>query len=489
MKQLLRASIPMAIGMIAAELISAGFIARSNNDYHNTLTVLQTAGYVIVPNGHVLPTLKTVTSAVNGGLFFTLTIGLTLSLISSGLALFHNTSPSTTRLLPIVFSWLLIVGAANYQGITFFLTALLLIVPPIVFRTTLRCVSAPPGPLSSRKLWQHVFLLTAFTATIVFRADMGIFLNIRDRLLLSTAIGEKLNAFYYQNSLYSAQTFKSIGQQLMKPCRFEAPATTNLTDRIRNLLLRWDYLPVEAAADIHIRLTENGLDFRLGEQDILHATVPDFLGHPEVVLDEFVRKSDHNAFFRNFTMFSLLFSGAAVLYTFFCLPLFAAAGRFLPSVPATPLRMVLGIFAALLLVHFLSPDAPIDEKNLSAALSSTNLGERLGALRMIHDRSLDIFRYSPVDKMAESPRAVERYWLARALSKSRNPAGRVMILKLIDDEQFNVVCMAYYALGFQGNRSDIKTVLDRIDSSSNWYEQWYGYRTLRKLGWTQKPSI
>ncbi|MFZ5570486.1 MAG: HEAT repeat domain-containing protein [Thermodesulfobacteriota bacterium] len=484
-----RSFAPILLGLAAAQLLSTGFIAWSNQDYYHTLTVLDQAGYVIVPNRNVLPALTTLSAAANGGLFFTLTIGLTLSLAAGGLAMSFRGGPrSGKRIIPAGFVWLLCIGAANYRGINLFFTALLLIVPTAVFLSALKWL-----PKSSREqrwhgLRTHAVLLTVFTAIVIMKADMELFLEIRDRLLLSTEIGEKLNDFYYRNSLYSANAFKSMGQLLIKPCRLDFPATANHASQIRNQLLLRDYLPVEAHADMHIRMSGSDLIFQQAGKDVLTATIRDFLLRPREILDEFVRKCDRHAFFRNATMVSLLFSGAAVLYACCCLPIFAVVGGILPWARKTPVRVVLCSGAAAALLYLLSPPGHVAEPDLTRALATEDPHRRIEALKRVHDQALDIYRYAPVNRLAESPRAAERYWLARALAKSRQPAAREVILRLLDDRQFNVVCMAYYALGFQGNPGDIRSVLERLRRSTNWYEQWYGYRTLRKLGWIQTTS-
>ena len=79
--------------------------------------------------------------------------------------------------------------------------------------------------------------------------------------------------------------------------------------------------------------------------------------------------------------------------------------------------------------------------------------------------------------------------LAKALGVSRTPDTRESLHRLLDDPHFNVVCMAMDSLGRRGNRADIPLIVSKIEASHNWYEQWYAYRALRRLGWRQgKPS-
>jgi hypothetical protein len=54
----------------------------SNLGVHDKTQSLKDAGYLIVPNSHVLSSLLELKPAVFGGLFFTLSIGVFLTLVS-----------------------------------------------------------------------------------------------------------------------------------------------------------------------------------------------------------------------------------------------------------------------------------------------------------------------------------------------------------------------------------------------------------------------
>jgi len=87
-----------------------------------------------------------------------------------------------------------------------------------------------------------------------------------------------------------------------------------------------------------------------------------------------------------------------------------------------------------------------------------------------------------------SPHIAERYWLARALGVSRQSETYDDLIAFLDDPSPNVVSMAFYALGKRGDRRAIKEIMTRIEASDNWYNQWYAYKALRKLGWKQNRS-
>jgi HEAT repeat protein len=64
-----------------------------------------------------------------------------------------------------------------------------------------------------------------------------------------------------------------------------------------------------------------------------------------------------------------------------------------------------------------------------------------------------------------------------------------MLLALADDPSPIVVCQALWALGERKNRAAVPEIISRINTSSHWYIQMYGYRALRTLGWVQPRSL
>jgi HEAT repeat protein len=48
--------------------------------------------------------------------------------------------------------------------------------------------------------------------------------------------------------------------------------------------------------------------------------------------------------------------------------------------------------------------------------------------------------------------------------------------------------MAFYALGQRGDRRAVNEIIKRVETSDDWYNQWYAYNALRSLGWKQTRS-
>ena len=72
--------------------------------------------------------------------------------------------------------------------------------------------------------------------------------------------------------------------------------------------------------------------------------------------------------------------------------------------------------------------------------------------------------------------------------EGRQPETYKDLLVFLDDSYPNVVCMAFHSLGQRGKKRIVREIVKRIERSDHWYEQWYAYRALRTLGWTQIRS-
>ena len=48
------------------------------------------------------------------------------------------------------------------------------------------------------------------------------------------------------------------------------------------------------------------------------------------------------------------------------------------------------------------------------------------------------------------------------------------------------VSMAMYSLGKRQDADAVNEIVYRINISDHWYVQWYAYRALKRLGWTQE---
>ena len=486
-------------GLLMAQVLSTVQVYMSNLDYYRVLNAIQAAGYLVVPNQNVFSNLQHFGPAFCGGLFFTFTAGTSLTIITAGLAwawvrLF---SRHKIILFLLFILWLSCLVSANMNGFSPLITWYLLLIPVFIFIVTLKWLPEQPDSQSRIKTIFPVipFLMLALILIIwkPSTINMDRFLDIRDYLLLSNSAGKKVNAFYYKNSLYSTQVFKSYGQQLIKTCSVEDISDPSLKKRMTRILLFRDYLPVQHLdqPDLRVVLSDSNLSFYDHHELVLTSSVNQFFRNPAETLKEYENKTDPHKFFRGVTMFSILFIGALVLYLCVYAPFHLLSGLFLKSWPAAIKAGILCPLAFLLILFaFNTSDTKHldDSKNLLEAMTSRHLHARITGLKYILRNKIDIAGFPSYQNMLKSDNIPERYWLAKALGVSQTPETRKPLHKLLEDPHFNVVCMALDSLGRRGQRADIRPILDKINASDNWYDQWYAYRALRRLRWTQKES-
>ncbi|MGD9227527.1 MAG: HEAT repeat domain-containing protein, partial [Desulfobacterales bacterium] len=201
----------------------------------------------------------------------------------------------------------------------------------------------------------------------------------------------------------------------------------------------------------------------------------------------FAKKSDVHPIFRRITFLSLLVGlpiavyviGHGLISIFLSLFLNIKTSSIIAS----------GIIFALCLILFLSfhLDRSFENsiKNLPDALNSGRWQKRVAALKVIDEKGLEISSFQAYPKLLASTYIPERYWFIRTLASSRSAATYRDLLNFLNDPHPNVLSMAFYALGQRGNKQAIAEIIEKIETSNNWYTQWYGYRALRSLGWKQ----
>jgi Ca2+/Na+ antiporter len=488
----------LLLGLSIAQVLSTVQVYVSNAEYYTFLTAVQDTGYLAVPNEHVFSTLRNLGPAFCGGLFFTLTAGVALTIISSALSWAWDRLFSRNRIILLLLSILLLLCllSANIQGFSPLITGHLLFIPVVVFRFTLKWLPKQPDQSHKNMIFPVITFLMLPLILIVWRPydiNEDRLLDVRDYLLLSNSVGRKVNAFYYENSLYSTRVIRSYGQQLLRSCRLEGMSDPSLTTRMTGILLARDYLPLGNAIrpDLRIALSDKDLEFYSQDELVLKSSMRYFIHNPAEPLKQFEKRTERPRFLLVFTMFSIFFLGALFLFACIYTPFYLISGFFLKSTPRSIKAGILWPVAFLLV--FLALRAPdteslSDPQNLSEAITSDHLHSRITALKYILRNKIDIAGFPGYHDMLNSQHIPERYWLAKALGGSRTPETQECLHQLLHDPHFNVVCMAVDSLGRRGNRADIPPILSKLETSHNWYEQWYAYRALRRLGWQQKES-
>jgi hypothetical protein len=494
MKRWYYPALALLLGLFTAQVLATAQVYLSNIELYRTLLPIKDAGYFLIPNEQVMPRLQAWGPALFGGLFFTLSIGAGLSLLSLAAAwiwdrlLLRNKSFLLFYLVLWAGSFVLV----NYRGFSPLVSLYFLFIPTVVFTTSLRWIRlrARPGVWLDRIILAGPVLLLAILWTS--QMDTNLFLNLRDKLLLTNPIGTKINDFYYQYTPYPTNVFEALDQKILKAGNLEAIRETPAAGAVEKTLLNYDYLNVGRAdmVDLEIEEVENNLVFKNRGKTILRTTLRDFLDRPGTVLKEFSAKSYKYVFFRQFTFFSLLFGFPILLYIFFYTLLRLLAGLFFSSRPSSATASILCFLAgtAFLLILNSGEGKTLEVKDLGEALNADRWQKRVQALKVIERKKMEIANFPVYQSLLRSPHIQERYWLAKTMGMSRRSETYDALLAYLDDPHPNVARMAFDSLGRRRDPKAIGEIKKRIQSSDHWYNQRHAYRALRTLGWKQRIS-
>ena len=125
----------LLFGLFTAQAISTAQVYLSNAELYRTLVAVKNAGYLPIPNERTMPYLQQFGPAFFGGLFFTLTVGAGLSLITLSAAWAWDRFFRRERIVIIFYSllWLGSLVAANYRGFSPMVTLYFVFIPLVVF--------------------------------------------------------------------------------------------------------------------------------------------------------------------------------------------------------------------------------------------------------------------------------------------------------------------------------------------------------------------
>jgi hypothetical protein len=481
-------------GLFATQVLATLHVYLSNSALFEAVIQVKQAGYLAIPNALVAPSLKALRPAFLGGVFFTLSLGAGLSVCAAILAWVWDRilARRRARLPAIIGLWFVLVAAINSQGFSAIVTVYFLIVPFVVFVATLKWIPQEKGESKWAQRVVPVVPIVLLTVIWTAHADRFLFMDIRDFLLLSNGIGQKVDNFYYRYTLYPAQVFKTLQQKTLKTCRVTTHTQTTDERQLRRVLIDNDYLPVgkTSPVDLDIVVSEDMLALRHAGHTVVQTTLQAFLARPGQALRDFSAQTDRHGPFRQATIISLVLGFPVLLYLV-VFSLFQFALGFLLSqtrsfVIAACLCFFVGLALLAPLVLGRSKEVPAGQ--VSEALNANRWQTRVSGLRTVVDEKLEIGRYPAYERMITSPHLPERYWLTKALGVSRRPETFPALMTLLDDPHPNMVSMAFYALGQRGDRRVVEEILKRIETSDHWYNQWYAYRALRALGWRQQKG-
>ena len=320
--------------------------------------------------------------AFYGGLFFTLSVGAGLSLLSFAGAWVWGrlSSRNTIPLIFLLFLWAGSLAAVNLKGFSPMVSAYFFWIPVVVFWVTLRLMP----PQTERHPWFYTIvpLIPVALLACLWGAQMDghLFADIRDKLLLSNPLGTRMTGFYYRYTLYPAEVFKSLDQKTIKTCNLEQIRKRSLKRVLEGKLLNYDYLNTggDGGVDLTIREEGKALILENGGEVILRVTTNDLLSAPANILRQFSSETDRYPFFRQFTFLSLLIGFPITLYLLLYTVILFLLCRFFNLRASSVAASILCVSAGILLLMpiFFGKTVKIDKKDLSRAMESGRWQER-----------------------------------------------------------------------------------------------------------------
>ena len=481
------------IGLVAAQFISTCHVYFSNISFYESMHWLSKAGYITVPNAKTLWMAKTFISAFSGGLFFTLTLGCFISLVSLVFVLIwlRLFKKGKWGLLPGLVVWFLSIWLVNKDGFLPVESAYFLFIPLVVIGLTLKWGPKEHVRMKVRDIGIYFLPFLLLVVLAVIKIDNQLFMDFRDNILLSNPIGIKVNDFYYKYTLFPAEIFKPYEKKLIKTCCLENIETKRLTYRLEKMLLRFDYLPLSTPpSDMTVSQSKNMFIMKHKDKAVVTVDQTAFFKSPYTYLKAFSDQTDAYWFFRRVTGVSLVIGLPVCVYIFVFGIIQFICLFFTTRRSASMLASVGCLILGLAMMFFLQANrySKDDTRSLAELLTSGNSFHRTAAIREILKKRADITQYPISEINIKSAYMPERYWLAMALRDHPNKTAEKFLLELMRDPSANVKCKAYAGLAKTKNRSYIPLLLRELKRSDHLYAQLYAYNALKELGWTQtKP--
>jgi hypothetical protein len=476
-----------------AQIIATLQVFISDLALYEKMSWLTEAGYLTVPNPKILPTLKMVTPAFNGGLFFTLSIGVGISLVSLACVWIWKYLCRLNKGFLFVFLglWAASITALNWHGFVLMPTLHGFLIPVVVVTLFLMLSPNDLGGSSRLTLLLHFLAISLLALLWSTQMNATLYLNIRDNLLLSNAPGIRFNDFYYHYTLYPAETFRNLNQKMIKTYHLSGMKASRDHKRLKQKLSSYDYLLIseKGKADVEISVEKKRIRLSGNRQAVIETDLENFFENTRQLLQDLSKSNDAYIHFRAATSISLLLGFPLILYWVFNGLLAQGFSLFLGRQSS----VIAGIAVCCLLGTLLLLLMPGDKKeitidSLPGMLASDDWKDTVKALKQINANKIDLHQFNLTQDLSQHPSIPVRYWLARGLSVGRHPDDEAHLITLMLDPHPNVACQALYSIGKRKFRKVTPILLEAIEISEHWYVQLYIYDALRKLGWKQIAS-
>ena len=183
------------LGVVVAQAIGSVHVWLSNRELYHTCLCLNQSGYLAIPNHMILSGLLDIRPALAGGLFFSLSLGTSMTLLGLGAALFRDRFLTHHKGWLFFLPWSLLVWVVNQKGFHIFATLYVTIIPGLVYLSAASTVPQPPA-----RAW--ILTVFCFFPPIIImlmaipELKSSFFLDVRDRILLPNRYGQAITDFY-----------------------------------------------------------------------------------------------------------------------------------------------------------------------------------------------------------------------------------------------------------------------------------------------------
>ena len=510
-------------GLAACEFVSMIHVYLSNQEILCNMKKLSEISYLIVPNKHIFPLLDSIKTCIYGGLFFTLTLGIGISLLSLFLLLTLNkintkdnyeftllkkikilnsnnftVSKKKCYIVFLIIFWVSLILITNINGFNFSSFYLLFI--PLSIIISFKIFNKNKNKIIFFDRINIIPIGFIFFVILIIIPDIS-FINIRDYILLSNKHLEKISDFYYKYTLFPSEAFKPMELKLINTYSINDDYSKSqnydtIKKRLIKRLERLDYFLIQDIKNnLNITIDDNNIIFHFHDKIILKTDYKEFFKDSQKILKKVSNITDRHFFLRYLTFLSLIFGLPLFTYLiiyiflFFCSELiflkllkikFSIKYQF---IVISSLMVILS-----LLIISIFPDN--DEKNITkdkinSDLKSKNLIKRVNALKNILKNKYDISNFIEYENLLNTDNTAEKYWLVRSFGISSNYKTYEKIFNFINDKSIIVRCQSLHALSKRGLRSSINKIIPIIQESKEWYVQLYAYKALKRLGWNQ----
>ena len=491
---------PILAGLLTSQVLGFIHVYLSNIELYHKLTKIKEAGYFTVPNSLTIQTLREFGSAFCGGIFFTLSTGAAITLITlaSIWVWVHPFKKNRFTLIPFFIVWISCLAGANAHGFNPMASSYFILVPLVVLISAGRMIVPEHGKksgLNAAILLVPIILLSILWSSLLFQnllTTLNNIRNIRDYYLLSNPAGIEVYNFYYKHTLYASEAMKSLKYKVFKTCSLLNFEEDSNLQSLKKRLLNGDYLVLGTdKADLKIDKQGNELVFLNNGKEVLRTSQKSFLSDPNTFLNSFSDQTDRYNFLLGFTYLSILSGFPLIMY----LLTLALLERLLYFIKNSTISLTIASIICLLagIVLFIpmhgAKSGNLIDSDIAGFLQSDRWQDQVTALREIHKKELEITDYQDYTNMKDSPHIPVRYWLIKALSVSKKQETYDELFYFLDDHYPNVASQALEAIGQRGDKKDIEIIVQRIKESPHLYLQFNAYIAMRDLGWKQTKSI